>query len=51
MAMSALDDKREREGTASQELDHERWLAVSEPLPVDDDPEWDNRVLTGSRPR
>ena len=36
--MNALTDRRESEGTASRE---DRWLAVSAPLAVDDDPDWD----------
>ena len=37
-AMKDADDRREAEETAGRE----RWLAVSEPLPVDDDPAWDS---------
>lgn len=37
-AMIALTEAREREEAASGE---DRWLAVSAPLAVDDDPDWD----------
>ncbi len=37
-AVSALAEAREREETASGE---DRWLAVSAPLAVDDDPDWE----------
>ena len=42
--MSALDDKCELEETASQKVDRERWLAVSKPLAIDEDPEWEDAV-------
>ena len=38
--MDALMEKREGRQTASREREIERWLAVSEPLAVDDDPQW-----------
>jgi hypothetical protein len=37
--MDAFEEQREREETASRDLD--RWLAVSDPLPIDDDPSWE----------
>jgi hypothetical protein len=40
--MSALNEMREREETASRHDPMDRWLAVSEPLAVDDDPDWEN---------
>ena len=42
IAMSALNEMREREETASRHDPMDRWLAVSEPLAVDDDPDWEN---------
>jgi hypothetical protein len=38
--MEALIEQRERQQTASREREAERWLAVSEPLAIDDDPYW-----------
>ena len=35
-------DRHEREETASRHDPMDRWLAVSEPLAVDDDPDWEN---------
>jgi hypothetical protein len=40
--MRALEDRREVEEAASRERTLARWLAASEPLAVDDDPEWDD---------
>jgi hypothetical protein len=40
--MRALTEPREREETASRHDSMQRWLAVSEPLAIDDDPEWDD---------
>jgi hypothetical protein len=40
--MSVLNEMREREETASRHDPMDRWLAVSEPLAVDDDPDWEN---------
>jgi hypothetical protein len=37
--MQTLQDRRERED-ARRDPVRERWLAVSAPLPVDDDPDW-----------
>jgi hypothetical protein len=31
----------EVEETAARERERNRWLAVSEPFPVDDDPDWE----------
>ena len=31
----------EVEETAAGERERDRWLAVSEPFPVDDDPDWE----------
>jgi hypothetical protein len=39
--MSALTETREREETARRENPMDRWLAVSKPLAVDDDPDWE----------
>jgi hypothetical protein len=41
--VNALSEKRETEETTSSELRRklERWLVVSEPLAIDDDPHWD----------
>jgi hypothetical protein len=39
--MNARNEKREREETASRDDSLGRWLVVSEPLAVDDDPDWD----------
>jgi hypothetical protein len=38
--MQALDERREVNEAASHELDLERWFAASEPLAIDDDPDW-----------
>jgi hypothetical protein len=38
--MTALDDRREVEEAASHERALARWLAASEPLAIDDDPDW-----------
>ena len=43
--MHALSDRRESEETASRGDHSDRWLAVSEPLAVDDDPDWDEAYL------
>jgi hypothetical protein len=40
--MRALTEPRERRETASRHDSMQRWLAVSEPLAIDDDPEWDD---------
>ena len=40
--MRTLIDMREREETASRRESLRRWLAVSEPLAIDDDPDWDD---------
>ncbi len=40
--MRALTETREREETASRRDSLHRWLAVSAPLAVDDDPDWDD---------
>ena len=37
--MYVLTETYEREETASDEM--ARWLAVSEPLAIDDDPDWE----------
>jgi hypothetical protein len=37
--VDAFEEQREGEDAARRDLD--RWLAVSEPLPVDDDPSWE----------
>jgi hypothetical protein len=38
--MDALMERREGRQTASREREIERWLVVSAPLAVDDDPQW-----------
>jgi hypothetical protein len=38
--MNDGDERRDAEETAGRE----RWLAVSEPLPVDDDPAWESAL-------
>jgi hypothetical protein len=43
--MRALMEMREPEETASREPATDRWLAVSDPLAVDDDPDWDESDL------
>lgn len=43
--MHALTERREPEETASLDDPTDRWLAVSEPLAIDDDPDWDEQVL------
>jgi len=40
-----LPETREREATASLDDSTDRWLTVSEPLAIDDDPDWDEHVL------
>jgi len=40
--MSALIETRESEEAASRHDPMDRWLAVSEPLAIDDDPDWEN---------
>ena len=42
--MQALEQEREAVEAASRVRSIERWLAVSEPLPVDDDPSWDEQL-------
>jgi hypothetical protein len=46
--VNASDDKREADEAASHKRDLERWLAASEPLAIDDDPDWVD--LTTSTP-
>ena len=38
--MNALTETREAEETMSRRSGIDRWLVVSEPLAVDDDPRW-----------
>lgn len=39
--MRAPSEKRDAEEAASSDRAIDRWLAVSEPLAVDDDPDWE----------
>jgi hypothetical protein len=47
----ALQNEREAVGAASRDHLVDRWLVVSRPLAIDDDPEWDGRpsVFSPSR--
>jgi len=40
--MKSAPETREAEETASRGMTIDRWLAVSQPLAIDDDPEWNN---------
>jgi hypothetical protein len=40
--VSVLIETRESEEAASRHDPMDRWLAVSEPLAIDDDPDWEN---------
>jgi hypothetical protein len=52
MPALTLTEMREPEETASRRESTRRWLAVSEPLAVDDDPDWEaaNRDLAAYVP-
>jgi len=39
--MRVQSEMYEVEETAVRERERDRWLAVSEPFPVDDDPDWE----------
>jgi|1186.fasta_scaffold564744_2 hypothetical protein len=39
--MRGQSDIPEIDETATSDAEGDRWLAVSEPLPVDDDPDWE----------
>ena len=39
--MGAQSEMCEVEETATRDRECDRWLAVSEPFPVDDDPDWE----------
>jgi hypothetical protein len=43
--MRALMEMREPEETANRDRAIDRWLALSDPLAVDDDPDWDQSGL------
>jgi hypothetical protein len=43
--MRASMEMREHEETANRDPSTDRWLAVSEPLAVDDHPDWDESVF------
>ena len=38
--MGAQSEMCEVEETATRDRERDRWLVVSEPFPVDDDPDW-----------
>jgi hypothetical protein len=40
--VNALDEKREGEEAASPWRERDHWLAASQPIAVDDDPDWPN---------